>query len=147
MGDEKDYEQWMAERSPGGMSFDASERTEVEVKLYLDDERPCPVGWTLARSVGEAKDIVRRFIVTHASLDHDLGACSDCLRSVPGAAATLSCRHIPNGLDFVRWLVATGAWPPNKPTVHSANPVGRVHMRELIDRFWSPPATATEGNG
>ena len=48
------------------------------VRLYLDDERPCPEGWTLARTpyeffkLLEDEDLCNR--VTHISLDWYLGA-------------------------------------------------------------------------
>jgi hypothetical protein len=48
------------------------------IKIYLDDERPCPEGWTLARNIHEFNELLRKdeeFLsrITHVSLDWHLG--------------------------------------------------------------------------
>lgn len=43
------------------------------VKIYLDDNRPAPVGWTLVRTADEAIAKLRQGNVTEVSLDYDLG--------------------------------------------------------------------------
>ena len=87
---------------------------------------------------------MRHWTVTDASLDHDLGACDDCLRREEVAAAAANgaflCEHVPNGTEFARWMVRTGVWPTNKPKVHSANPTGAATMRAMIDTHF-PRAT------
>jgi len=45
----------------------------VSMKVYLDDIRPCPEGWVLARSYEEAVELLKTGLVTEISLDHDLG--------------------------------------------------------------------------
>ena len=115
-----------------------TERLPISVRLYLDDVRKCPVGWTLARSVAEAIRVMERFDVAEASLDHDLGACASCLAHDPQAAATLHCAHVPDGYAFVLWMAERGCWPREKPRVHSMNPVGRAAMTQAIDRHWTP---------
>ena len=42
-------------------------------KIWLDDERPAPDGWILARWPQEAISWLASGDVTHISLDHDLG--------------------------------------------------------------------------
>lgn len=43
------------------------------MKLCLDDIRPCPDGYTHARSVNEAVKLLEQGVYTYASLDHNLG--------------------------------------------------------------------------
>lgn len=43
------------------------------MKVYLDDIRPCPDGWTLVRWPEEAIALLQTGQVTEISLDHDLG--------------------------------------------------------------------------
>lgn len=52
-----------------------------EVKMWLDDVRPSPDGWFWVKTLAEAKDFIENMksckpeqIITHMSLDHDLGA-------------------------------------------------------------------------
>lgn len=103
------------------------------VKLFLDDLRTPPPGWTLCRTLEEmfAELIEPTEVVTAISLDHDLGN-SDCNRT---------------GYNIVRWIegrVATqtypydGSYPVPELLIHSANPVGENNMRrgiESIHRF------------
>jgi hypothetical protein len=39
----------------------------------------------------------------------------------------------------VKWMAQHDMWPINKPTVHSANPAGRINMIATIERYWHPP--------
>ena len=140
MTDDSDaYARWLRDNGVACDPVDLSQRTNIDVRLYLDDVRKCPVGWTLARSFAEAVDIMRNWNVVEASLDHDLGACNDCLRADAHAAETLHCEHVPDGRAFVKWMVATGCWPRKKPVVHSANPSGAASMRAMIDAHWRAP--------
>lgn len=111
--------------------------------LFLDDVRNPPSGdgwptWTLCRTLEEAKAFVLAGPVDYMSLDHDLGQCDAC-RSDLGPD---HCPHVGTGYDFVKWLAETGHWPKHKPHVHSANPVGAAHMRQMFDRYWFTPAWA-----
>lgn len=92
------------------------ERLPIEARLWLDDVRPAPVGWTRATSVAEAVYAMERFAVVEASLDHDLGACKPCLAKGGEAAATLHCPHVPDGYAFVQWMAEHGRWPTAKPS-------------------------------
>jgi hypothetical protein len=117
-----------------------------EVKLFLDDVRDPPdATWTVVRAAEAARDLLTDpdVVVTAASLDHDLGECDDCARSLPPRGYRLvtdTCRHKMTGYDLVKWMVEHGAWPRTKPTVHSANPVGRANMAALIDRYFTEEA-------
>lgn len=43
------------------------------MRLYLDDERPCPKGWVLVKTAEEAILMLDGERVEEISLDHDLG--------------------------------------------------------------------------
>ena len=49
------------------------------MKLYIDDERPAPEGWTKASSydMGYAYIVMCANEITEISFDHDLGDCFD----------------------------------------------------------------------
>jgi hypothetical protein len=85
------------------------------VKLWLDDVRPAPEGWTWVKTVEDAKTVMRENKkVVAISLDHDLGD------------------NVPTGYNFVCWLeerVAEGTMQaPVTMSVHSANPAGCRNM-------------------
>ena len=109
----------------------------------MDDLRPCPEGWTLARTIAQAKWLLLHEPVDHMSLDHDMGACQACIdRGVhvgdmrtPDTTFMNWCRHNEDGTSLVLWMIETNTWPRWKPTVHSANPVGAGRMRGMIDRY------------
>jgi hypothetical protein len=126
------------------------------MKLFLDDVRmPSLHGeWTIARSVQEAQRILENNTepVTNMSLDHDLGYiyCRTCaLREASGdpdescgdwlsGKFTCGCPcHVeaPNGMDFLKWIQATGRWPQYRPVVHSANRPAAQRMEHFINDY------------
>lgn len=117
------------------------------MKLWLDDLRIAPEGWSWAKTVDEAMGIARVFVVDEMSLDHDLGLMSPCgscqnggcSRYFNGCLCPCHTQLQPTGYDFVKWMCETGRWPVIKPRVHSMNPVGRDNMQALIERYWEPP--------
>ena len=87
---------------------------EQPMKIYLDDERPVPDGWTLARWPEEAIVLLITGQVTDISLDHDLGDDTH-----------------GTGYDVILWIeeaVATTQFTPPNITVHSANSSARQKM-------------------
>ncbi len=112
------------------------------MKLYLDDMREPPAGWTLVRDISAAKLALESGAVTDASLDHDLGACRECMagRSIEEFMddhqnqAMPFCSHVGTGYDLVCWMEHSGHWPSGTISVHSANPVGRKRMLQAITR-------------
>jgi len=94
------------------------------MKVYLDDERPTPDGWTHTRWPEDAIELLKTGQVTHLSLDHDLG----------------DDRH-GTGYDVLLWLeqtVATEGFVPPEVVVHSANTSARKKMNlaiKSIQRF------------
>jgi hypothetical protein len=93
------------------------------VLLFLDDERECPPGWTLARNADEAINLlaIHWDSVVAISLDHDLGvgyktgydlACKIEEMTYCGS------RPLPRGIIL---------------NVHSANPVGAKRIGQALD--------------
>ena len=94
------------------------------MKVYLDDERPTPEGWSCARWPEEVIEMLKTGEVTELSLDHDLG---DDERGT--------------GYDVVLWIeraVALDGFKPPLISVHSANTSARQKMElgiESIERL------------
>jgi NAD+-processing family protein with receiver domain len=114
------------------------------IYLWLDDDRPAPEGWIGVTTIVDAKLHLETGRVDRASLDHDLGACETCMdgmdvdewleahhfRTMP------HCKHVGTGYDLCVWMAQTGYWPKEKPTVHSANRVGRRRMNGVIAKYF-----------
>jgi len=89
-------------------------------KVFLDDERIPPSGWTLVKTPKEAIDLLKTGKVTELSLDHDLG----------------DDKNIGTGYDVLLWLEEQvylhGFKPPEIIKVHSANLSARQKMELAI---------------
>jgi hypothetical protein len=88
------------------------------VKVYLDDLRTPPEGWTLVRWPDEAIALLAAGGVEELSLDHDLG---DDERGT--------------GYHVLLWIeeaVATRGFRPPRIRVHSANSSARGKMEAAI---------------
>lgn len=128
----------------GPNNMQINDNTACYVLLWLDDIRPAPEGWLHVRTVAEAQTVLSTGRVLAASLDHDLGACTDCLggrtpdqwledsayQSMP------NCSHVGTGYELCLWMAEKGIWPKEPPNVHSANPVGRERMQGVIARYF-----------
>jgi hypothetical protein len=93
------------------------------VRVYLDDAREAPEGWTRTLTPEQTIALLGSGQVTALSLDHDLGLDTD------EAERT--------GYSVLLWLeaeIAHGRWslPLPEITIHSANPVGRSRMQRGI---------------
>lgn len=107
------------------------------MKLYVDDLRKCPDGWTLARTVTEAIRILATREVEEVSLDHDISH---------KIGMDQIARPFPCGETFepVAWFLVEQAKartrecsvPRNegapKITLHTANPIGARKMSEIL---------------
>lgn len=88
------------------------------IRIYLDDERPTPPGWTRVYWPDEAIELLKTGRVTDISLDHDLG---DDERGT--------------GYDVVLWIeeaVVVNGFNPPLIKVHSANISARKKMEQGI---------------
>jgi hypothetical protein len=88
-----------------------------QLKVWLDDVRPAPDGWVLAKNVQEAQAHLEAGEVTHLSLDHDLGGDG------------------PDAYALCLWMAENNVWPTESIGIHSYNPVGRENMRAVINRY------------
>ena len=93
------------------------------MKLYLDDERATPNGYTRCYT---PKDVILYLVnnrnIDEVSLDHDLG----------------SDEFIGTGYDVLLWIeerVFTEGYIPPKIKVHSANVSARYKMELAIKRI------------
>ncbi|GAB1619854.1 cyclic-phosphate processing receiver domain-containing protein [Pseudomonas putida] len=89
------------------------------MKVYLDDQRPEPAGWTRAYWPDEVIQLLQSQQVEVLSLDHDLG---DDERGT--------------GYDVITWIeqeVALGNLTPPLILVHSANSVAAKRMRDGVE--------------
>lgn len=100
------------------------------MKIWVDDIRPAPNGYTLCKSVNDAINIIlysewfsktypnsKNSIITLIDVDHDAGD------------------EVCNGGDYIKlldWLEETDRNYPIK--IHSMNPVGIENMRRIIKR-------------
>ncbi len=94
-------------------------------KLYVDDLRPCPEGWDVARNFHQAIVMLETHEYDEVSLDHDI--------------ASFYGNKEMTGYDVLQYLIMKkleGETVPTKIHVHSANPVGIVKMQEDIDRYF-----------
>lgn len=94
------------------------------MKLFLDDIRNPPIGWTLIRSAGGCLYYLNQGIVTEISLDHDLG----------------DEKRYGTGYDVIKWIeekVLTENFKAPIIHIHSGNPIGRKNMiagiKNIID--------------
>ena len=84
------------------------------MKVFLDDERVTPEGWTRVYWPQDAIRLLELGTVEEISLDHDLGD-DDC----------------GTGYDVILWIeeaVALRGFKPPKISVHSANASARQKM-------------------
>jgi hypothetical protein len=114
------------------------------MNLYVDDVREPYTGYEVVRTVEDAQRMLASQDVNRCSLDHDMGACDDCVARgkhvgdmvTPETTFMNWCPHVLDGTKLVQWMIETGNWPRQKPEVHSANPAGRMRMAGLIERYW-----------
>lgn len=88
------------------------------MKIWLDDERPAPAGWTRCLWPQEVIALLKTHNVAEVSLDHDLG---DDARGT--------------GYDVLRWVEeaqATRGYTPPVIHVHTANPAARPRMLAAV---------------
>ena len=90
------------------------------MKIYLDDIRDAPEGWTKVETVEMAIQLLKMGDVEEISLDHDLG------------------ENRKTGYEVAKWIekqVITKGFIPPVIFIHSANPVGRKNIEAAIKRI------------
>lgn len=91
------------------------------MKVYLDDCRTTPNGWTRTYTPQQTIEILKTHNVTALSLDHDLG----------------DDEGIGTGYTVLLWIeehvVINGYEPPSIISIHSSNPSARSKMLAAIE--------------
>lgn len=83
------------------------------MRLWLDNTRPAPKGWTAVKTVADAQKHLESAGVERLSMDHDLDGDE-------------------TGMHVLEWMKNTGHWPRYAPKVHSGNPDGAKRMKAFI---------------
>lgn len=100
------------------------------MKLWLDDLRPAPAGWTWIKTAAEAIAAIDLEAVEEISLDHDLGDTGQPEQTGYDVALHMARRAFE------------GKTVPAKVRVHSANSVGGPRIEGVIKRYlpdsWNP---------
>ncbi len=88
------------------------------IRIFLDDCRPCPDGYILAKNYIEMIKLLEenKGQIEGISLDHDLG-------------------EDKSGYDVCKWMVENDNYPEKFITIHSSNPIGVKNMMQLLDRY------------
>ena len=101
------------------------------MKLFVDDLRRCPDGWTLARTNTEAIRLLATGFVQEISIDHDI--------CVPNALSIVEPvrRRLQIGQEtfqpVVYYIAAMQSdMRPKQITLHSANPAGALRMSGVL---------------
>jgi len=92
------------------------------IHVFLDDLRPCPEGFVLARTAEECVTLLLECDVGVLSLDYELG---------PGSA---------NGMAVVESMIVHRRFP-REVYVHSSSPMGKARMLKAL-RDAAPPDIA-----
>lgn len=91
------------------------------MKIYMDDERPTPEGWTRTYNVEDTLRMLGTCKVTHLSLDNDLG------------------EGLPEGYTVLdrleEWVYDDPTFPIPIITIHSANAGRTPSMRQVAAKL------------
>lgn len=101
------------------------------MKLWLDDNREAPEGWTWVKSAYQAMVMLKRNLVSHVSLDNDLGD-----KELYGEGHDVA--------RFIEDCAHAGTLPPMMMVVHTQNSVQgdkmMVALRKAIT-YWGNKGT------
>lgn len=93
------------------------------MKVFMDDTREAPTGWVRTYDIEETKNLLATRLVTHLSLDNDLGSLD----------------HTTEGYNVLNWLeemvFEDHTFPIPEMQVHSSNASRAQSMRQTIRRL------------
>ena len=101
--------------------------------LWLDDCRFPPEGAYWAKTVTQAIQYAKENKIDEAHLDHDLGDYGPLPEELCLHEDQLSGTAELTGYVFLLWCYVTNNWP-TKISLHTANPIARVQMRDFIKK-------------
>ena len=101
------------------------------MKLYVDDLRKCPDGWTLARNNTEAIRLLATGYVTEISIDHDI--CTPFSGELSAGVR----RRLEIGQETFECVaqyiaIMPESMRPTKINFHTANPSGAAKMMSIL---------------
>lgn len=120
------------------------------MKLWVDDIRPAPDGWTGVETISQAINALDRFSqmdynnpgITHVSLDHDISIPFSLNDSASGKLIYKLTVPSPDTFQVVaKYMVGmlSGTNPSLNPdvviTTHSSNPLGRKAIVEIFEEI------------
>lgn len=95
------------------------------MKLFVDDLRICPEGWTLARTNTDAIRLLYFGRVEEISIDHDI---VKCMRHLSPDFSEETFQPVFYYLAAMRQELR-----PKRIIVHTANPAGAIRMQNLLN--------------
>lgn len=96
------------------------------MKIYLDDIREAPEGWTRTYTAKETIDLLAKGGVEEVSLDHDL--------AFEHYAGDYSKEE--TGYDVLLWIeekVVTSNYVPPVIHIHTGNPSAEIKMKQAVE--------------
>lgn len=97
------------------------------MKLFVDDFRECPEGWTLARTVTEAIRLIHTHQPEEISLDHDIRVC-----------ANKRCANRGETFEPVARFLAAYGYNPRRVIFHTGNCGAAYKMAEMLGVHYDP---------
>lgn len=113
------------------------------MRVYLDDLRREPVGWTRVKTADACIERLKSGKVVELSLDHDLA--EEHYEAVSGYMPPSEYKE-KTGMAVVDWMVENNVWP-QLIILHSMNPAGRANMRRTIKHHAPPHVVCVERVG
>ncbi len=101
------------------------------LKLFVDDLRRCPEGWTPARTVTEAIHILSTQSVEEVSLDHDI-CCEPASGISHSSWETFEAVAWFLASQKSEWLLTGEAEWPIKVRIHTANVEAGQRMADIL---------------
>lgn len=93
------------------------------MKVFMDDARETPEGWVRTYDVEQTKNLLSTRLVTHLSLDNDLGSLD----------------YSTEGYNVLNWLEEVVYYDPTFPIpemqVHSSNASRAQSIRQTIAKL------------
>lgn len=105
------------------------------MKLWLDDIRPAPTGWTWVKTAEEALSLLKTGTVEEASLDHDLDMAEVSADPKTGFLIGQINPGARSGMWLIEQMIREKAWPTKRITVHSQSEM-KWAMNSLIRKHW-----------
>ncbi len=93
------------------------------MKVFMDDARETPEGWVRTYNIEETKNLLSTRLVTHLSLDNDLGSTNPDTEGY----------HVLDWLEEVVYNDPT--FPIPELAVHSSNLSRKLYMGQVIRKL------------